>query len=37
MGPVSVVIIVAAMYAFTAVGFELMQTLPVAATGGGAH
>ena len=37
VGPVSVVIIVAAMYAFTAVGFELMQTLPVAATGGGAH
>jgi len=37
VGPVSVLVIVAAMYAFTALGFELMQALPVAATGGGAH
>ena len=36
-GPVSVLLIVAAMYVFTALGFELMQALPVAATGGGAH
>lgn len=37
VGPVSVLLIVAAMYAFTALGFELMQALPVTATGGGAH
>lgn len=36
-GPVSVLVIVAAMYAFTALGFELMQALPVTAAGGGAH
>lgn len=36
-GPVSVLLIVIAMYAFTAIGFDLMQALPIAATGGGAH
>jgi hypothetical protein len=25
------------MYVFTAIGFELMQSLPVTATGGGGH
>ena len=35
MGPASVLVIVAAMYAFTALGFELMLALPVAAPGGG--
>ena len=37
VGPVSVLAIVVAMYAFTAVGFELMQSLPVDARGGDAH
>lgn len=37
VGPVSVLAIVIAMYAFTAVGFELMQSLPVTASGSGAH
>ncbi len=38
VGPLSVLVIVAAMYAFSALGFELMQTLPVAAVGGtGGH
>ncbi|MCC6949078.1 MAG: cbb3-type cytochrome c oxidase subunit I [Bradyrhizobiaceae bacterium] len=36
-GPASVLAIVAGMYVFTAIGFELMRSLPVAATGGGAH
>ncbi|GAB4175369.1 MAG: b(o/a)3-type cytochrome-c oxidase subunit 1 [Rhodocyclaceae bacterium] len=35
VGPLSVLLIVAAMYAFTALGFELMQALPVTAIGGG--
>ena len=35
VGPVSVFAIVVAMYAFTAVGFELMRSLPVVAMGGG--
>lgn len=35
VGPVSVLAIVVAMYAFTALGFEMMQALPVTATGGG--
>lgn len=37
VGPVSVAAIVAAMYLFTAIGFELMQALPVTAAGGGGH
>lgn len=37
VGPVSVLVIVAAMYVFTAIGFELMQALPIAASGGGGH
>jgi cytochrome c oxidase subunit I len=37
MGPVSVLAIVAAMYVFTAIGFELMQSLPIAAAGGAGH
>jgi len=35
VGPLSVLLIVGAMYVFTALGFELMQTLPVTAIGGG--
>jgi cytochrome c oxidase subunit I len=37
LGPISVLAIVAGMYVFTAIGFELMQSLPVTATGGGGH
>ncbi len=37
LGPVSVLAIVAGMYVFTAIGFELMQRLPVTAIGGGGH
>lgn len=37
MGPASVGAIVAAMYGFTAFAFELLQRLPIAATGGGGH
>lgn len=37
VGPVSILVIVAAMYAFSAVGFELMQSLPISASGGGGH
>jgi cytochrome c oxidase subunit 1 len=37
VGPVSILAIVAAMYAFSAVGFELMQSLPISASGGGGH
>ena len=33
-GPLSVVVLVVGMYAFTALGFELMQSLPIVATGG---
>ena len=36
-GPLSVLLIVVAMYVFTALGFELMQSLPVTAVGGGGH
>jgi cytochrome c oxidase subunit I len=36
-GPVSVAAIVAAMYVFTALGFEMMQMLPVSASGGAGH
>ncbi|MBX3636638.1 MAG: cbb3-type cytochrome c oxidase subunit I [Rubrivivax sp.] len=35
VGPLSVLLIVGAMVVFTALGFELMQTLPIAASGGG--
>jgi cytochrome c oxidase subunit I len=37
VGPVSVAIIVGAMYVFTALGFELMNALPLTAVGGGGH
>jgi cytochrome c oxidase subunit I len=37
IGPLSVLIIVAGMYLFTALGFELMQWLPVTVSGGGGH
>jgi cytochrome c oxidase subunit 1 len=37
VGPVSILVIVAAMYAFSAVGFELMRALPISASGGGGH
>ncbi|MDP2371694.1 cbb3-type cytochrome c oxidase subunit I [Rhodoferax sp.] len=36
VGPVSVLVIVAAMYVFSAVGFEMMQALPLTAVGGSA-
>ncbi len=36
-GPLSIVVIVAAMYAFTAIGFELMATAPLVASGGATH
>ncbi|MGL1834450.1 cbb3-type cytochrome c oxidase subunit I [Rhodocyclaceae bacterium SMB388] len=37
VGPASVFAIVVAMYVFTAVGFELMASLPITASGGGGH
>jgi cytochrome c oxidase subunit 1 len=37
VGPLSVALIVVAMYAFTAVGFEMMKALPITAVGGGGH
>lgn len=37
VGPISIVVIVAAMYVFSALGFELMQSLPISASGGGGH
>lgn len=37
VGPISVLAVVAAMYVFTAIGFELMQSLPIAAGGGAGH
>ena len=37
VGPVSILVIVLAMYAFSTVGFELMQSLPISASGGGGH
>ncbi len=37
VGPISVVILIAGMYVFTALGFELMQSLPLVASGGGGH
>ena len=36
VGPLAVLVIVFAMYAFSALGFELMQALPVSVTGSGA-
>lgn len=36
-GPAAVLVIVVGMYGFTAVGFELMQNLPVLAAGGTGH
>jgi cytochrome c oxidase subunit 1 len=35
VGPLSVLVIVAAMYGFSALGFEIMKALPVIALGGG--
>lgn len=37
VGPISILVIVAAMYVFSALGFELMQSLPISASGGGGH
>lgn len=37
VGPVSVLSIVVGMYVFTAIGFELMRSLPITATGGAGH
>ena len=37
VGPLCVLVLVAGMYVFTALGFELMQSLPVTATGAGGH
>jgi cytochrome c oxidase subunit I len=37
VGPTSVLAIVVAMYVFTALGFELMQALPITTVGGGGH
>ncbi len=34
VGPLSVLVLIACMYVFTALGFELMQSLPVSVTGG---
>jgi cytochrome c oxidase subunit 1 len=37
VGPLSVLAIVVAMYAFSALAFELMRGLPITAAGGGGH
>ncbi len=37
VGPASVLAIVAGMYLFTIIGFELLQALPISATGGEGH
>ncbi|MCL4765754.1 MAG: cbb3-type cytochrome c oxidase subunit I [Hyphomicrobiaceae bacterium] len=37
VGPVSVLLIVGGMYVFTSIAFELMQSLPLAASGGSGH
>lgn len=37
VGPVSILVIVAAMFVFSALGFELMQSLPISAAGGAGH
>ena len=36
-GPISILVIVLAMYGATVIGFEVMQTLPVTALGGAGH
>ncbi|WP_151704284.1 cbb3-type cytochrome c oxidase subunit I [Nitrincola alkalilacustris] len=36
-GPLSILVIVLAMYGFTIIGFEMMQALPATASGGGGH
>ena len=33
----AVVVLIGAMFVFTVVAFEVMESLPVVATGGGAH
>lgn len=37
VGPLAVLVLIAAMYVFTALAFNLMQALPVAVFGGGGH
>jgi cytochrome c oxidase subunit 1 len=37
VGPLSVLAIVGGMYLFTIIGFELLQAIPLAATGGAGH
>ena len=37
VGPLSVVALVGAMFVFTVVAFEVMESLPIMATGGGGH
>ncbi len=37
VGPLSVIVLIGAMFAFTVVAFEVMENLPVVTTGGGAH
>lgn len=37
VGPLSVVVLIGAMFVFTIVAFEVMESLPVVVTGGGAH
>lgn len=36
-GPIAILVIVLAMYGATAIGFEVMQSLPVTASGGAGH
>jgi len=36
-GPLAILVVVAAMYGFTALGFELMQGLPIVASGSAGH
>ena len=37
VGPLSVVVLIGAMFVFTVVAFEVMESLPIIATGSGAH
>ncbi len=37
VGPLCIVVMVGAMYAFTVLGFEIMKALPLVVTGGAAH
>ncbi|MBM3642578.1 MAG: hypothetical protein FJX15_15015, partial [Alphaproteobacteria bacterium] len=37
VGPLAVLVLLAAMYAFTALAFNLLRALPVVAIGGGGH